>query len=405
MTSKKDVTMRLPLSGVIVFSVAENCNAGCDYCYLGDRRKNVQGLLTQQEIEVIFGRYARELRQTGIPGAGIFWHGGDVLNVDPEWTSMALDTVNQVFAGNGLSLTHAIQTNMMRYDETRRDLLLKYYQGGIGSSLDFPNLYRRFGALSGADYNEHWIKNFKTASNDGLSLSVIGLVNKATMATDPNDVCDYYLNNAGVSAFQINFPFGKNYALDPSQLGAWMLRLLDVWYETLDFDTISPFSYIYRRIHWDRGQLAYDGMCSLDIDCTRGAIGIGADGTVQQCDSWAGTSTCGNYGNLLTDSIDSIINHPDRRRMSERWRSLKECLDCQWFRICGGGCPRRALSAYGSIENKDHYCETYRLLFEAIAARQNPGFDSQSRLMLSARPPTPQRNTADSEGAEQCLAV
>lgn len=405
MTSKKDVTMRLPLSNVIVFTVAENCNAGCEYCYLGDRRKNIRQLLTQQEIEIIFGRYARELRSAGIPGGGIYWHGGDALNVDPAWTHMAVDTVNQVFKMTGLDMKHAMQTNLMRYDESRRDLLLKYFQGAVGSSLDFPNIYRRFGALSGEDYNEHWIKNFQAARNDGLSLSVIALANKATLATDPEDFCDYYFNNVGVPSFQINFPFGGDYALDAHQLGTWLLRLLDVWYERLDFNTVSPFSYLYRRIHWDRGQILYDGNCSLDIDCTRGAIGIGPDGSVQQCDSWAAASPFGDYGNLLTtDSIDSIINHPNRRRMSERWRSLKECLDCQWFRICGGGCPRRAISTDGSIENKDHYCETYRMLFEAVARRQHPAFDCQARVTLNPAPFVPPRDAAG-EGDVKCLAV
>jgi len=309
---------------------------------------------------------------------------------------MAAQVVSDIFDGYGLEVRHAMQTNLMRYDEARRDMLKKHFNCGLGSSLDYPNLYRRFGKLSGVEYNKHWIANYRRLKNDGIAVSAISVANKATLTTKPFDFVNYYFDQVGLDGMQVNFPFGGDFWLDPKELGQWLLELLDIWYKELPFFAISPFSNLYRRIHWDRGQLFYDGMCVLDADCTRGVIGIGPDGRVSQCDTWRGNDLCDNFGNMLSaDSMQDIFEHPNRRRLSERWRSLTNCLKCKWWRVCGGGCPRRAVDAFGTIEHKDYYCETYRMLFSAIASRRNPEFDKRAMASFACTAPRPQREVRE----------
>jgi radical SAM protein with 4Fe4S-binding SPASM domain len=393
--------MRLPVSGVIVFSVAEHCNASCDYCYLRHSKDKPAGLLPQTDIEVIFGRYCRELKKAGILGSGIFWHGGDALNINPDWLDMAVMTVNDVFAGYGIDVRHAMQTNLMRYDADRKVVLQKHFSVGMGSSLDYPNMHRKFGKLTGDDYNNHWIKNYRALKDDGLTVSTIAVANRQTLRTKPREFCDYFHKHVGIDGMQINFPFGGDFWLDPTDLGEWLLRLLDIWYAEMNFHQISPFGNLYRRIHWDRGQMFYDGMCVLDADCTRGVIGIGPTGRVSQCDTWRGDTICDDFGNLLdTSSIESILDHPARREISERWKTLSECIRCEWFRICGGGCPRRALEAHGTINRKDPYCETYKMLFSAIAERRHPVFDKRANAMYHVSSPDPNRSAI--LGGKQC---
>lgn len=383
--------MRLPMSGVIVFSVAEHCNASCEYCYLRHSHdKPSRSPLSQTDLEIMWGRYARELRRTGIPGAGIFWHGGDALNCDPAWLDMAVTTVDEVFEGCGIQVRHAMQTNLMVYDEKRRDVLRKHFSSGLGSSLDYPNMYRKFGSLTGEAYNQRWIANYNRLIEDGLTVSSIAVANKQMLETEPAVFANYFLKKVGISGIQINFPFGDPFWLDPKALGEWLIRLLDIWYDEMGFHQISPFSNLYRRIHWDRGQMFYDGMCVLDPDCTRGVIGIGPTGKVSQCDTWRGDTLCDNFGNLLeTPSITDILEHPSRRAISERWKTLEQCIACEWFKICGGGCPRRALEAFGTISHRDYYCETYRMLFEAIASRRNDDWDRMANALSPCTSPRP----------------
>lgn len=381
--------MRLPMSGVIVFSVAEHCNASCEYCYL--RHSNdepTRKMLSRTDLEIMWGRYVRELRRTGIPGAGIFWHGGDALACDPDWLDMAVSTVNEVFDGCGIEVRHAMQTNLMIYDDKRRDVLRKHFSSGLGSSLDYPNIYRRFGKLHGEEYNRRWIANYKRLIDDGLTVSSIAVANKETLRTPPAIFARYFLKTIGISGIQINFPFGDPFWLDPKELGSWLLELLNIWYDELGFFQVSPFSNLYRRIHWDRGQMFYDGMCVLDADCTRGVIGIGPTGKVSQCDTWRGDTLCDNFGNLLEDtSVEAIMEHPARRAISQRWKALSDCISCEWFKICGGGCARRAIEAYGTLNHKDYYCETYRMLYEAIAARRRSDWDRNANAVFACTSP------------------
>lgn len=397
--------MRLPMSGVIVFTVSDHCNAGCEYCYLRHMPKSEHPrLMDQGEIELVFSRYAREMRRAGFHGAGVYWHGGDPLHLDPSWTSAGCDIITDVFEGYGLNVSHAVQSNMMVMDQVRGDLVRRKFKYSLGSSLDYPNLYRRYGSLAGDEYNERWKRNYELLKSYGADTSAISLANVETIKTDPSAFLEYYFKHIGLNSVQINFPFGHGFWLDPLELGNWLRKMLDIWYEDLEFHQISPFSHIYRRIHWDRGQLFYDGLCALDIDCTRAVIGISHTGDVYQCDIWRHDTVGNDYGNLFNDAnIADILNAPARQRLSDRWIHLKKCHQCPWARTCWGGCPRRAYESTGDLYQPDHYCETFRALFEGIANRRSARFDRCANAMSVNSRPGPQ-GAGPLSGGPQCGA-
>jgi radical SAM protein with 4Fe4S-binding SPASM domain len=62
---------------------------------------------------------------------------------------------------------------------------------------------------------------------------------------------------------------------------------------------------------------------------------IEPDGTVIPCQSW----TDQKLGNILTDTWESIWNNPVSVKIRERGFAPDECGDCDYFAVCGGGCP------------------------------------------------------------------
>lgn len=61
---------------------------------------------------------------------------------------------------------------------------------------------------------------------------------------------------------------------------------------------------------------------------------IQPDGSVLPCQSWPET-----VGHILTDKWTDIWNHPISRTLREHGLAAKECLNCEAFALCGGGCP------------------------------------------------------------------
>jgi uncharacterized protein len=60
-----------------------------------------------------------------------------------------------------------------------------------------------------------------------------------------------------------------------------------------------------------------------------------------------------------------LHNSPARQQFNERPIQLiqRDCLDCNYLSLCHGGCPVRTYSVYGSLFEKDPYCELYKVMF------------------------------------------
>jgi radical SAM protein with 4Fe4S-binding SPASM domain len=43
---------------------------------------------------------------------------------------------------------------------------------------------------------------------------------------------------------------------------------------------------------------------------------------------------------------------------------LKNCINCAWRYLCGGGCRALALLSTGRIDGADPYCKFYKFYFE-----------------------------------------
>ncbi len=73
--------------------------------------------------------------------------------------------------------------------------------------------------------------------------------------------------------------------------------------------------------------------------CTaaRLSMAVEPDGTVIPCQSYYE-----GVGNLLTDSWESVWNHPLCLKLRQPQKPLPECEACEHLSLCGGGCPLEA---------------------------------------------------------------
>ncbi|HTY22237.1 MAG TPA: radical SAM protein [Desulfomonilaceae bacterium] len=356
----------------IIFAPTFGCNCDCRYCF----EPKIPGNLSIDELSTIFQRTASYLSRYGVRHVDIYWQGGEIMVLSPQWCLEAGDLINTLMGEHDIEVAHFLQTNLMEYDPSWDTVVWRLFEGSMGSSLDFPNAHRRFRNISGDRYNRHWAEKFREARSRGLDVSVISVPNRETLAVSPADFYRYYVNDLGLKSIQLNTPFAAGPAsrmadellLDPMKLGDFMVGLLEAWLSNDDPVTLEPFQAILDRM--TLGEANAKTPCFFCSNCVNSFFCIGPDGAVGQCDSWLGSYPERNFGNLLeSDDLGKILVSPNRMKLAARTANLikdSECLDCKYFSLCNGGCPIRTMSAQGSPDKSDPYCETYKRIFAAI---------------------------------------
>jgi len=356
----------------IIFVPTMICNCDCAYCF----EEKTPARLSLDELSVVSKRTASYLSRCGVSKVDIYWQGGEIMVFPPEWCLEAGHLMKAVMNDHGLEVSQLLQTNLMDYDVSWDPVIWQLFDGMTGSSLDFPNMYRKFRGLGGHDYNEHWAAKFRAASSRGLQISVISVPNQATLSVSPLDFYKYFVDELGIESIQLNTPFAAGPSahmadrifLDPVRLGDFICGLLDVWFSREDEVALDPFQGLIDKM--TLGEAHARIPCFFCANCVNGFFCIGPSGEVGQCDAWVGSFPRWNFGNLLDcDDLGQLLLSPVRMKLGARTANLiqnSDCLDCNYFSLCHGGCPVRTMSAKGSPDHADPYCETYKKVFATL---------------------------------------
>jgi radical SAM protein with 4Fe4S-binding SPASM domain len=357
------------------------CNAACDYCFEQHRAGMLDherlGLIVRQLLDVAQGHNLKRLN--------VFWQGGEVTLLSPEWFERAGEIFAKSLSPANVKVVHYLQTNLIGYDRSWNPLVHQMFGGSLGTSLDYPNLYRRPVAGQPEDFFPRWRQGYNDALQGDVHVGLIAVVNHATLATGAEAFYHFFVDELGISDFQVNTPFfARNQdasckPLDPAALGQFLTDLADVWLaKGLDQGVkLGPFDEL---LNWFSGR---EGVlpCMWRPSCPHDLVSIDPDGNVAQCDCWVSSYPEHHYGNLFGDaSLGELLTRSTAREaMLARPVQLvaaAPCQTCEYLAVCHGGCAIRALTASGQLASRDPYCESYLQLFahmETITQQTRPG--------------------------------
>lgn len=323
------------------------------------------------------------MNKQGIDVLSINWQGGEVMMLTPDWYERAFDIIQEVSAAHRVRINHYIQTNLINYSPAWLPVLTGMFNSSLGSSLDFPNLYRKLPGSDPAGYDAIMREKIKQAQLAGLHVGVIAVPNEQTFLLGAHRFYDYYVNQLKLTDFQVNTPFAGGtvsqakltYPLDNEQLSKFFIELIDIWI-TEGYERgiqVGPFDRLLNYfLEGDQGLL-----CIWGENCANEFFCIDPLGNLSQCDCWAASYPDFHFGNLLdTGSLESLLaNSRVRQRFLDRPACLmeqEECIDCPYLSLCHGGCPVRAYTMNNRLRSKDPYCATYKAIFshiEQVAAK------------------------------------
>jgi len=360
---------------VIIMPVRE-CNARCRYCFVPPADKDRK--MSLDEAGIILTQFARYMAQQGYTNLNLYWQGGEAMLLSPQWYDEMAEQARKIFDPQELTVRHHLQTNLLLYETRWAATIRNVFNGKVGTSLDYPNLYRSAPGIPVDRYEQAWLERYRQLNEDGLGASPICVPNRLTLENGPRKLYDHFVHELGIKKFQINYPFpprrpdagresgtALDWFLPPRELGEFLSGLFKLWYterQTSDV-AISPFAALLGCFEFGE---ANGVPCVYGVNCSQDFLSVMADGNVSLCDYWVSSQPGHLYGNLYEQPLKDVLKSGHRHRFVARTAKLLKgkCGRCPYVSLCHGGCPTRAYNQHGELTAPDKYCETHIALLK-----------------------------------------
>jgi uncharacterized protein len=347
----------------VVIKPTRDCNLRCKYCSVGDPESEYMTKeIAQSAIEKIVGRADKGFTK-------FIWHGGEPLLMGIYFYKHVLD-VQRPLRKTGHDICNVAQTNGTLINKDWAEFF-KENHFGVGLSIDGPgeinDATRVFKKNVGAF--EAIQRGAKILDEHGVEYGYLTVISKHNVERI-DEIIDFMKAQQKRFKLVAVAPIGRaadaqgDIMIDRDNYSDSQIRLLDRWLKSgNEFERSALWKYIVPVLTGSPIE------CMFQENCQDGFIGVDSNGDVYPCGRFCGGGEF-LYGNIVTDSFESIWNHPTRIALTQRSANLLEgkCGACNYVSICNGGCP---LQGYlnGGINKPDYNCRQYFKIFRAIESR------------------------------------
>ncbi len=339
---------------------SSTCNLKCDYCFYLDESFNREspnrGFMSYDTMENIIKKaFEMDCRVSFI------FQGGEPSLIGLAWFEKFIE-MESLYKKDDSIIEHFFQTNGTNIDEK----WAKFFKDNnflVGVSYDGHNrihdIHRT--QVNGKKSSRLVNKGLANLKTEGVEYNILSVVTNE-VAENIDIVYQGLLDKEAyfqqfIACLDPILESNENKYLDPVVYGKFLIRLFDLWTRSLDDGynvSIRLFNnFISILMGYPPEACDMMGNCSIQYV-------IEADGDVYPCDFFCLDSY--KLGNINTESYSDF----DKQRTEIKFveKSLikpDECIECKYFNLCRGGCPR-----YASKEtNKFRFCESYKMLFDA----------------------------------------
>ncbi|EJW98913.1 anaerobic sulfatase-maturating enzyme, partial [gut metagenome] len=153
------------------------------------------------------------------------------------------------------------------------------------------------------------------------------------------------------------------YSLTPEAYGDFLCGLFDEWFRDWEKGQYISVRLFDDYVHLALGEPA--GTCATSGGCGSYFV-VEGDGSIYPCDFYVLDPW--RMGTVQEQSLQEMANGETARRfLKEGSQRPAECANCQWLRLCNGGCRRDWIWEADGTHN--YYCGAFQKLFEHAASR------------------------------------
>ena len=335
----------------VLIKPTHGCNFNCKYCYDAPyRQKYKNTTMSMETLNEILKRaaaYADSLQ--------LIWHGGEPLLVGKQWYE---DAQKVIAMYPELDVEQSMQSNGSLLDREWAELSNKY-NIDIGVSFDGPHQSVRDSRYEEVEAS---IKEFRGAGGKCGFICVINHENYDSMI----ETYEYFKTDMK-SNISFNRVFdtieARNNGLN-IEVDDYLEKFREFYeYWAYDVNGVEERTVIEFTNHlFGLGT----GICSFG-DCRGKWLGFNPVGDIYPCDRYVPDKyKVGNIRDFSTVQ-DAYASDSYMEYYDENTIRMLECIECDYFNTCGGGCNANHITYAGDASKNDpKHCETYKKSFRDV---------------------------------------
>lgn len=354
----------MPPLTVLIKPASGDCDLRCRYCFYRDETERREtksfGRMTEATLENVVRRSLAYAEYS----CSFCFQGGEPTLVGLDFFRSYI-ALTRKYAKQGVQISHAIQTNGMLLTAEWAEFFRENHFL-VGLSLDGPEHIHNQGRVTASgngSFDRVWQAK-KLLEDHQVDFNILTVVTQQS-AKHVEEIYRFFVDNDLL--FQQYIPClapldaeGKGaFALSAEEYGTFLCRLFDMWYTDMTSGKPVYIRYFENLAGMLMGYPPENcGMCGK---CVNQYV-VEADGSVYPCDFYV----LDQYylGNFNQNGIAAI----NRREQEVRFVSSSaaqepECLNCDYYPLCRGGCRRDRQQADMATLGKSCYCRAYQTFF------------------------------------------
>ena len=345
--------------------VGGSCNLRCKYCFYDGHQNSPLVLMDGEVLEKVVG----DLMKVSPVGIRFIWHGGEPMLAGIDYFTKIVQ-LQQRFATNGQMVENSIQTNGTLINEEWVGFFKKH-DFKVGVSLDGPEHIHdqvRINVAQRGTYKSV-MRGINLLREAEMTVGVIAVINSDSV-NYPDELFNFFyhqglnFNANECTAFPDDPLVVRSLAINPMEYAQFLLKIFDLWLEAGNprYRVRPLVDFVHAVIGQQPKTCKMQGRCHQYIT-------IDVNGDVYPCHAYLRPEHV--LGNLASTGIEKFLEGPQiKQYYSGRLETLKACGDCQWVRVCNGGCMRAWGGKTALTDISEHQdCEALKLLYGRISTK------------------------------------
>jgi uncharacterized protein len=331
----------------LIIKTTSLCNLRCKYCYLR-KEKNTDSIIDISILKKIINQLSLNSNKIDI-----IWHGGEPLLVGKNFFYNFVKYKNELNK-KGIKINNCLQTNATLIDEEWAKLFVDG-EFNIGISLDGPEKINDENRIfSDGKGSFHKIMGgIDILNKNSIKFSVLSVIAKNNYEYADKIFNFFVKNEINNFDFLPNYyhldtrliSSLNNYCLDRYDFARFILRIFNNWIIYND-----PRISIRILENIVTGLLGgTPSLCKFNNGC-KDYLTIEPNGNVFPCDRFLGMEDY-LFGNFQYNDLNDIFTCRKRSIFIDDIKTISSnCKDCEYYKICNGGCKY-----YWILRNKSNY--------------------------------------------------
>ena len=298
----------------------------------------------------------------------IIFHGGEPLLLPINFYKRCFSYIRD----NDYPIEICLQTNGTLISKDLIELI-KEYNVRLGISLDGPeylhNITRKY--KNGSGSFRKIFENITDLKKADINFGCLVTINRSNI-DHIKDIYEFFKKEHIPYNIRPIFKSKEDkiekWLVTPEEYANAFCSIFDIWFEEESEEIlVEEFaSLIAQFICPIEGLVS----CAFSKTCNGHFISLDSKGNIYPCDRLYGEPAF-LYGNINTEKLEDIMQSKKVMELSNRCKILQknECMNCEIFKFCYGGCPGNAYYYYDDYNSIDYYCSAYKRIISHVNAK------------------------------------